>query len=786
VIGGGKTIDFGISNSAEFFDILSRTLYTDQILAVVREVLCNAWDAHIAAGRTNTPIQITLDSDSFVVRDFGFGIPHDDIGPIYGVYGNSTKKNDGLQTGGFGLGCKAPFAYTDHFEVISHHLGKKTIYNMSKSNAVAKGKPGIITIASMATDETGLRVKMPIQNKDRMRFHELIRRIISNGEMRAELNGQLQPTIAFSQARNGYLLTHQDVMGSRSQDYILLRYGNVIYPIENNDEIGDLYAKVSAMLKNFPHYKLILQAPPDSISVTPSRESLSMQEHTINTVKRLFKDFLAQTKTLDAETLNQGKQLVDASIAKKSYDALFSSGWGFERGMVRDADITHITDLRGMASFQLTRDYPVRNIQFRLQDLNYRVRKAADTKMVDARLADTFLEELPVVKEVPSDYTYRERHSSSDWLSRRVLGKAVSKLIAKGLDPKSLYIFDSKQPGRSYNDSKLTRATEATLRNHLLNLRFLRKVVVVTTAMTRLEERLRYYACHHEGLPTDGMLCYYVGSRKAGSADTALELFAKLGYEVIDLTKRHSWEQVDRPPPGPPKKREPYPGLPALSNILRIDNSIKTQAFRTDEALKLPNPTLVMVIGARNSENAIDGFSTAATKALVQLYGSRVGIAKDLTEVKRAVKHGAVDFYPVLEAELIAALTQSPTVDEYFAYEYKRVRDTLNWRVASDALSLIYTDDDLRNEFGIKNNLTDSEKAMVKIFRQATCLTGPCSEAIIKHIESITLAPENQKAIDAITNNELLDMLDIPVIKSGLRGPKRQVYLDVFTKILKG
>ncbi len=56
VIGGGKTIDFGISNSAEFFDILSRTLYTDQILAVVREVLCNAWDAHIAAGCTDKPI----------------------------------------------------------------------------------------------------------------------------------------------------------------------------------------------------------------------------------------------------------------------------------------------------------------------------------------------------------------------------------------------------------------------------------------------------------------------------------------------------------------------------------------------------------------------------------------------------------------------------------------------------------------------------------------------------------------------------------------------------------
>ena len=66
VIGGGKTIDFGISNSAEFFDILSRTLYTDQHLAVVREVLCNAWDAHIDSGNINKPIEISLDDDYLI------------------------------------------------------------------------------------------------------------------------------------------------------------------------------------------------------------------------------------------------------------------------------------------------------------------------------------------------------------------------------------------------------------------------------------------------------------------------------------------------------------------------------------------------------------------------------------------------------------------------------------------------------------------------------------------------------------------------------------------------
>ena len=34
IIGGGQAVEFGISSSAEFYNILSSTLYKDQILAV--------------------------------------------------------------------------------------------------------------------------------------------------------------------------------------------------------------------------------------------------------------------------------------------------------------------------------------------------------------------------------------------------------------------------------------------------------------------------------------------------------------------------------------------------------------------------------------------------------------------------------------------------------------------------------------------------------------------------------------------------------------------------------
>ena len=233
VIGGSQSQEFGISNSAEFFQILSSTLYTDQKLAVVREDLCNAWDAHIEAGKTDTAIEITLNEKEFVIRDFGNGIPDDKIIPIYAVYGNSTKKNDGKQTGGFGLGCKAPFAYADHFQVTSIHNGTKSIYTMSKSSGVIGGKPGVTKIASFPSQEpSGLEVRIPVNGRDDMNeFRSDIITVVRNGEMKANLNGNALAVLPFSSMQHGFLITDEFVNNSAR---VLVRYGNVIYPIPDH------------------------------------------------------------------------------------------------------------------------------------------------------------------------------------------------------------------------------------------------------------------------------------------------------------------------------------------------------------------------------------------------------------------------------------------------------------------------------------------------------------------------------------------------------------------------
>lgn len=233
VIGKQESVEMGVSDSAALMHIFSTTLYTYPRLATVREIICNGWDGHISTNKTDTPLQITLKDGQLSIRDFGPGIPHDKIGPIYGVFGNSTKREDSTVTGGFGLGSKAPLAYVDNFEVISHNNGVKTVYRVSKSSMEKGGKPTIDTIVSMPTTETGIQVKLGIQHQHTDLFLHLINEVLILGEIKASVNG-MDPVegLPLENSPTGYLInSFTGTLTSR----INVRYGNVVYPLPKHE-----------------------------------------------------------------------------------------------------------------------------------------------------------------------------------------------------------------------------------------------------------------------------------------------------------------------------------------------------------------------------------------------------------------------------------------------------------------------------------------------------------------------------------------------------------------------
>lgn len=299
IVGGQKPIDFKISNSPEFFNILSKSLYSNPKLAVIREILCNAWDAQVESG-TNKVVDITVTNDSISIRDYGKGIPKEKMGEIYGIYGGSTKQNQDNQTGGFGLGCKAPFALVDNFEVTSYSNGVKTIYQLNKASISTEGKPAIIPILSHPTNESGLEVKLQTDFSTINTLTAYAKEFIRLNNIPTKINGSLvENLIPFDH----FLMIIENF--NIFNDYIYVKYGNVFYPIPDAPEIETEYQKIKYICEEYNYWsKLIIKAEPNSLAISPSRESLHLCDKTLNTLKELLNDFINQFKNMEMDVNN--------------------------------------------------------------------------------------------------------------------------------------------------------------------------------------------------------------------------------------------------------------------------------------------------------------------------------------------------------------------------------------------------------------------------------------------------------------------------------------------------
>ena len=73
---------FSIKASPVAFDILSSKLYSNPTLAIIRELLTNAYDSHKAAGKEDIPIKVNLPGymePNFIIRDYGIGLSKEDV-----------------------------------------------------------------------------------------------------------------------------------------------------------------------------------------------------------------------------------------------------------------------------------------------------------------------------------------------------------------------------------------------------------------------------------------------------------------------------------------------------------------------------------------------------------------------------------------------------------------------------------------------------------------------------------------------------------------------------------
>lgn len=181
--------EFAIGDVSAIIEILRHRLYSNPISTLTQEYISNARDAHREAGN-ESPIKITLPTNidsSLKIRDYGVGLDKQRVKDVFVNYGISTKQSSNEQTGGFGLGAKSAWAYTDSFVVVSFYNGTKSMYVAHTGN----NKNGTFELVEeCATNEpNGVEVQIPVKEQDINSFTRAVYKTTMFWDVKPELHG---------------------------------------------------------------------------------------------------------------------------------------------------------------------------------------------------------------------------------------------------------------------------------------------------------------------------------------------------------------------------------------------------------------------------------------------------------------------------------------------------------------------------------------------------------------------------------------------------------------------
>ena len=181
--------DFGIGDASVVIEILRNRLYSHPIRTLVQEYICNGRDAEREAGN-NGKIEITIPNrlnPVFKVRDYGVGIDPDRMGNIFVKYGASTKRDTNTQTGGFGIGAKSAWSYTDSFTIITYVDGIQRSY-IAHTGVNNNGR--LDHFDTCKTDKpNGTEIQVPVKPNDLDTFKNAVFRCIYFWDSGYKLHG---------------------------------------------------------------------------------------------------------------------------------------------------------------------------------------------------------------------------------------------------------------------------------------------------------------------------------------------------------------------------------------------------------------------------------------------------------------------------------------------------------------------------------------------------------------------------------------------------------------------
>ena len=292
--GAGETILYSFVASAETFDAFFSKLYSDKARAIIRELSCNAWDAHVAAGRADKPFEVhipTVHEPWFEIKDNGTGLSHEEMGSLFAAFFGSNKRDRDDQIGALGLGSKSPFAYKGNggsYSIISRIGGVTRAY---AANLTA-GMPGLTPFATVDTPGApdGIEIKFAVKTSDVWEWTNKARIALEMFDPQPATN--LTPPMPPCPLRSETFYT----LRSRTGSWGLRRtastpqgagaraiMGNVQYQIGYIDT-----SKLDTAHRRISELPLDIYFPLGALDFAISRETLEMEDRTIEAILKSY------------------------------------------------------------------------------------------------------------------------------------------------------------------------------------------------------------------------------------------------------------------------------------------------------------------------------------------------------------------------------------------------------------------------------------------------------------------------------------------------------------------
>lgn len=313
----GQSYRYTVAQNAKIMKMLADGLYSDKVLAPVRELATNANDGHIKGNTQHIPFDVYLPTRTnleFCQRDFGCGMDRDQLTKMYTTYGESDKNDSNDFNGCMGIGSKSPFAYSESFTTTSYHNGKKYVC------VNAKDDEGIPTLQFMVdgedtTEPNGIEVSFAVRPEDIGKFQEAAKKIYRYLPVRPNIK-RGECTIIPRQ----YMYEGPNWRILRDSDESMAVMGWIAYPIDKKQFSNKKDGQSSyGYYDDTPETQLLsmgieMDFAIGDIEMDIAREALQYTKNTVNMIKARLQEILDFLKQEMDKSFADCKSLWEARL----------------------------------------------------------------------------------------------------------------------------------------------------------------------------------------------------------------------------------------------------------------------------------------------------------------------------------------------------------------------------------------------------------------------------------------------------------------------------------------